>query len=145
MPMVRIAAFAALILTVALALLSLIPGNALDSGLILLAIAAANAGLVVILTRVRPTGLAGAGLWLVLVGVLGMLVAVTSPYWVEGLLPRGDTIEDIFARFDTALSAVLVPFWIGVVALVIGWVLWIASRIAARRAARVASRPRHPI
>jgi len=141
MPLVRIVAFAALILTVALALLSLIPGNALDSGLILLAIAAANAGFVAVLTRVRPAGLARAGLWLVLVGVAAMLVAVTSPYWVEGLLPRGDSIEDIFARFDTALTAVLVPFWSGAVALLIGWILWIASRIAARRAARVASRP----
>ncbi|MBC9034948.1 hypothetical protein IAG41_21360 [Sphingomonas sp. JC676] len=146
MPLVRIVAFAALILAFGLAVVLVFVRDIDDGGqLFLLLIAAVNAGLVAAFARARRSRVASTGLLLVMVGVVAMLAAETSPYWVEGILPRGDDIEDIFARFNTALSALLVPFWGGSFALLIGWVLWIASRIAARRAARVVSEPRLPI
>jgi hypothetical protein len=147
MPSIRIVALAALILIVALAvILSVVGGSQEEGQLILLLIAAANAALVVVVTRVRAVGLAHVGLWLVMIGVAAMLAAETSPYWIERMLPRGDTIEDIWARFDMGLLAFVVPFWSGALAFILGWVLWIASRIAARRrAVRVVSELRDPI
>ncbi|MET0308586.1 MAG: hypothetical protein ABW023_07760 [Sphingomonas sp.] len=146
MPLVRIVALAALVLTFALAVVLIFALDGDAGQLTLLLIAAANAALVMILARARPGQLAGAALWLIVAGVAAILAAATSPYWIERMLPRGDSLEGILARFDMGLSAFLVPFWIGGLALALGWVLWIASRIAARRrAARVASEPRLPI
>ncbi|AQR73856.1 hypothetical protein [Sphingomonas sp. LM7] len=147
MPAIRSIAFAALILTVALAIAAFFDEEFRgDSGVLLvLFVAAANAGAVAKLASVGHVGIASAGLWFILLSALLALAAVSCSYWVGVVLPSDDSLSGNLNRFFFLAFLVERLLWAGLAALTIGWMFWVAAWFAARRTERVVSSSRRPI